>query len=160
MKINLKTGLVDSAHDVKALFAMSQMETQLRRTVPTREEALRLFRGGLPKSPSPEQAQAAQALAAALFLPTNTNYHVRMSAPGGSNRGIGLLSIHLLSPTNTFEPVARVIYPIQNTLFSAFGLSRPAYRFGGLSLSPAWTNLNTAGFLLDSAGFPYPKTNL
>lgn len=157
IQINLKTGLIDSAHDVEALFAISEMERQLRRTIGTREEALRLFRGGLPESPSPEQEEATRALAAALFLPKDTKCYVEMSAPGGSNRGHGYLTVSLLSPSNTLDHVARVNYPTRDTVFSAIGLSRPSYRFGGLSFSGAWTNFNTAGFLIDSQGFPYPR---
>jgi hypothetical protein len=157
IKVNLKTGLIDSAHDVEALFAISEIESQLRRTIGTREEALRLFRGGLPGSPSLEQEQATTALAAALLLPRDKKYFVRMSAPGGSNRGQGYLTIDVLSSSNTVDLVARVGYPAKDNVFSAFGLSRPAYRFGGLTLSTAWTNLNTAGFLIDSDGIPYPR---
>jgi hypothetical protein len=157
IKLNLKTGLVESAHDVEALFVISEMERRLRQVVGTREEALRLFRGGLPESPSSEQEQAAKALAAALFLPNDTKLYVRMSAPGGSNRGQGYLTIDVLSSTNSLDHIARVGYPTDNNLFSAFGLSRPGYRFGGLSLSPTWTNLNTQSFQIDSDGYPYPK---
>jgi hypothetical protein len=157
IKVNLQTGLIDSAHDVEALFPISEMERQLRRTVGTREEALRLFRGGLPDSPSLEQEQATRALAAALFLPRDRKYYIRMSAPGGSNRGQGYLTIDVLSSSNTLDYVARVGYPTSDNVFSAFGLSRPSYSFGGLSLSAAWTNLNTAGFLIDSDGLPYPR---
>lgn len=157
IKVNLGTGLIDSAYDVEALFVISEMERRLRQTVGTREEALRLFRGGLPDSPSPEQERATRALAAALFLPKDTKCYVQMSAPGGSNGGQGYLRVDVVSSSNPFEHVARVTYPIRHSLFSAFGLLRPSYRFGGLTLSPAWTNLNTAGFLIDSEGFPYPR---
>lgn len=157
IKLNLKTGLIESAHDAEALFVISEIERRLRQIVGTREEALRLFRGGLPESPSSEQEQAAKALAAALFLPNDTKLFVRMSAPGGSNRGHGYLTIDVLSSTNSLDHIARVGYPTDDNLFSAFGLSRPGYRFGGLSLSPAWTNLNTQSFQIDSDGYPYPK---
>lgn len=157
IKLNLKTGLIESAHDVEALFVISEMERRLRQVVGTREEALRLFRGGLPESPSSEQEQAAKALAVALFLPNDTKLYVRMSAPGGSNRGQGYLTIDVLSSSNSLDHIARVGYPTDDNLFSAFGLSRPGHRFGGLSLSPAWTNLNTRGFQIDSDGYPYPK---
>lgn len=103
------------------------------------------------------QLQATKALAAALFLPQDTKLHVRMSAPGGSNRGVGRLTIDTLSSSNSLDQVAQVGYPIDFNLFSAFGLSRPAYRFGGVSLSAAWTNLNTQGFQLDSERYPYPR---
>jgi hypothetical protein len=157
IKLNLKTGLIEEVHDVEALLVISEMEQRFRQIVGTREEALRLFRGGLPESPSSEQEQAVKALAAALFLPNDTKLYVRMSAPGGSNRGQGYLTIDVLSSTNTLDHIARVGYPTDDNLFSAFGLSRPGYRFGGLSLSPAWTNLNTQGFQIDSDGYPYPK---
>jgi hypothetical protein len=157
IKINLRTGRIDSAHDAEALFVMSEMERRLRRVVGTREEALRLFRGGLPESPSPEQQQAVGALASALFLPKETKCYVRMSAPGGSNRGQGYLTVDVISSSDSVDHVARVGYPTQDSLFGAFGLTRPGYKFGGLALSAAWTNLNTEGFLLDSEGFPYPR---
>jgi hypothetical protein len=157
LKLNLKTGLIESAYDVQALFVISEMERRLRQVVGTREEALRLFRGGLPELPSSEQEQAARVLTAALLLPSNMKLYVQMSAPGGSNRGQGYLTISALSLINSLDCIARVVYPTDDNLFSAFGLSRPGYRFGGLSLSPAWTNLNTQGFQIDSAGYPYPK---
>ncbi len=157
IKLNLKTGLIESTYDVEALYVISEMERRLRGVVGTREEALRLFRGGLPKSPSSEQEQATRALAAALFLPSDMKLYVRMSAPGGSNRGQGYLTIGALSSSNSLVGIARVGYPTDDNVFSAFGLSRPGYRFGGLSLLPAWTNLNTQGFQMDSDGYPYPK---
>jgi hypothetical protein len=73
------------------------------------------------------------------------------------SRGQGYLTIDVLSFTNSLDHIARVGYPSDDNLFSAFGLSSPGYRFGGLSLSPAWTNLNTQGFQIDSDGYPYPK---
>jgi len=157
IKFNHKTGLVESAHDVEALFVVSEIERRLRQIVGTRAEALRLFHGGLPKSPSQEQQQATKALAAALFLPQDTKLYVRMNAPGGSNRGQGYLTIDALSSSNSLDRVAQVGYPIDFNLFSAFGLSRPVFRFAGVSLSSAWTNLNTQGFQLDSERYPYPQ---
>lgn len=154
-KVNLKSGLVDDAYDVEALFVVSEMERRLRQIVGTREEALRLFRGGLPKNPSPEQKRATKALAEALFLPKDTNLEIRMSAPGGSNGGRGYLDVSVVS-TNSWERVAHVGYPSNHGFLSAFGLTHPTYRFGGLRLEPFWTNLNTQGFLLDSSGIPYP----
>lgn len=156
LKLNLKTGLIESAYDVEALFVISEIERRLRQIVGTREEALRLFRGGLPKSPSQEQERAAKAMAEALFLPPEVKLNVRMSAPGGSNRGQGYLTITTLSSSNTVESIARVGYPAEDDLLSAFGLSRPNYRFGGVALAAAWTNLNTQGFHLDAEGYPYP----
>jgi hypothetical protein len=155
IKVNLKTGRIDCAYDVEALFVISEMERRLRQVVGTREEALRLFRGGLPELPSPQQQQAVSALASALFLPRGTKCSVRMSAPGGSNRGQGYLSLDALSSSNSVDRIARVTYPTHDTFLSAFGLTRPRYKFGGLALSAAWTNLNTEGLLLDSEGFPY-----
>jgi hypothetical protein len=73
--------------------------------------------------------------------------------------GQGYLSIVAVSDGRP-ECVARVFYGIDggfSELFAQFGLSPHHYRFGGLSLLPAWTNLNTHGFLLDSKGIPYPK---
>jgi hypothetical protein len=141
LKLDLKTGLIESAYDVRALFVISEMERRLRQVVGTREAALRLFRGGLPESPSSDHMKL----------------YVRMSAPGGSNRGQGYLTIGAFSSSNSLDDIARVMYPTDDNLFSAFGLSRPGYRFGGLFLSPAWTNLNTQGFQIDSDGYPYPK---
>jgi hypothetical protein len=157
LKLNLRTGLIESAHDVEALFVISEIERRLRQIVGTREEALRLFRGGSPQSPSPEQEGATRVLAEALFLPPNTKLYVRMSAPGGSNRGQGYLTIDTLSSSNSVDHLARVGYPTDDNLFSAFGLSRPSYRFGGVSLSASWTNLNTLGFQLDVDGYPFPQ---
>jgi hypothetical protein len=141
IKINLKTGRIDSAHDVAALFVMSEIERRLRQIVGTREEALRLFRGD---SSSPERESATKALAAALFLPPDMKLDVHMSAPGGSNGGHGHLSISTVS-SNSRERLAYVGYP------------RPTFRFGGLRLEPNWTNLNTQSFFLDAEGLPYPK---
>ena len=156
LKLNLKTGLIESAYDVEALFVISEIERRLRQVVGTREEALRLFRGGPRESPSPEEQRAAKALAEALFLPPELKLHVRMSAPGGSNRGEGYLTITTLSSSNSVDHIARVGYPAEDDLLSAIGLFRPSYRFGGVALAAAWTNLNTQGFHLDEERYPYP----
>ena len=156
LKLNLKTGLIETAYDVEALLVISEIERRLRQIVGTREEALRLFRAGLPEAPSREQEQATKALAGALFLPPELKLNVRMSAPGGSNRGQGYLTINTLSSSNTVEHIARVGYPAEDDLLSAFGLSGPSYRFGGVALAAAWTNLNTQGFHLDEERYPYP----
>ena len=154
IKVNLRTGGVDSAYDVKALFVISEMERRLRQIVGSREEALRLFRG---ESASPERERATKAVAEALLLPPDTKLDVRMSAPGGSNRGYGHLRVATVS-SNSWQDLAYVGYPPNYGLLSAFGLSRPTYRFGGLRLSPAWTNLNSQGFLLDAESLPFPKS--
>ena len=101
---------------MKALLVISEMERRLRQIVGTREEALRLFRGGLPNSPSPEQEQAAQAVASALFLPRDRKYSVRMSAPGGSNRGRGYLTVDVLSSSHSVDHVARAGYATRDNV--------------------------------------------
>lgn len=156
IRVNLQTGRIDSAQDLESLLLISEMERRLRQTVGTREEALRLFHGGLKDAPSLEQEQAARLVAAALFLPAGQKCQIRMSAPGGSNRGVGYLTVGMLSSSNSFEHIALVTYPARHGLFSGLGLASPSYEFGGLRLSPSWTNLNTEGFLIDSDGFPYP----
>jgi len=157
IKINLKTGLVDSTHDVEALFVLSEIERKLREVVGTREEALRLFGGASRDSRSPEQLRAGKALAEALFLPPDAKLLIDMMAPGGSNGGRGYLIVEVILPSGQTEQVASVGYPSVENILSMFGVSHPTYRFGGLALAPAWTNLNTQGFLLDSDGIPYPK---
>lgn len=158
IEISIKTGLVESCHDVEALYAKSEMERRLRQVVGTREEALRLFRGGLPRNPSTEQQLATRAIAEALLLPADANLDIQMSAPGGSNMGQGYLSIHTFRSNGYPEKIAMVGYGVDTGLLSAFGLAHYTYYFGGLSLSPVWTNLNKQGFLLDSKGFPYPNS--
>jgi len=158
IKINLKTGLVDSAHDVEALFVLSEIERRVREIVGTREEALRLFGGAARESPSPEQLRAGKALAEALFLPPDAKLLIDMSAPGGSNGGRGHLIVDAILPNGRTDWVASVGYPSVDNVLSVFGVGHPSYRFGGLALAPTWTNLNTQGFLLDSDGTPYPKT--
>jgi len=154
VKVNRKTGLVDSAYDVESLFVLSEMERRLRQVVGTRQEALRLFSQGSRTSTSPEQQRAKKALFEALFLPPDADLAIRMSAASGSNEGQGHLAV-----LGDFGIVATVDYPIDDDIRSAFGLSHPSYKFGGLRLYPPWTNLNTQGFLIDSGGIPYPKTH-
>ncbi len=157
IKVNLRTGRIDGVHDVEALYTISELERRLRQIVGTREEALRLF-GGRSNSVQPsEREHATNAVLEAVFLPKDGEYDIQMSAPGGSNRGQGYLTIVTFSPSNSLGLVAQVFYPIRGSFLSAFGLSRPGYTFGGLRLFPAWTNLNNGGFLLDSDGYPYPK---
>jgi len=153
IQLSLLSGRVESVYDVQALALINEMERRLRQVAGTREEALRLF-GGQVRNPSPQRVEATEALAAALFLPKHQNYYIQMSAPGGSNRGHGHLTI-MLQSSNSFDWVARVGYPRRDNLFSAFGCMPARYPFGGLLLAPAWTNLNTEGFLLDSERFPY-----
>jgi hypothetical protein len=67
--VNTKTGRIDSAHDVPALFVLSQIKSRLRQLVPTSQEALRLF--GPPYDPNPAtpaQERAHAAVLEALFL--------------------------------------------------------------------------------------------
>ncbi|MFM2293896.1 MAG: hypothetical protein RLZZ350_309 [Verrucomicrobiota bacterium] len=158
IETSIRTSLVESCHDVEALYAFSEMERRLRQIVGTREEALRLFRGGLPDSPSAEQQRATKAIAEALLLPIDTKLYIHMSAPGGSNMGQGYLRIETVQSNGYPEQIAMVGYGVNDSLLTEFGLARHIYYFGGLRLSPAWTNLNTQGFLLDSKGFPYPKS--
>lgn len=158
--IDVKNGLIDSCYDVEALYPLSEMEWNLRRVVGTREEALRLFGGRSPQSPSLEQQQATKAIVAALFLPSDAKVDISMSAPGGSNMGQGYLRVETVRSNSYPEQVAMVGYGIDDSFFNflaQFGVARYHYRFGGLALRPAWTNLNTQSFLLDSNGFPYPK---
>ena len=159
IQMAINSGRIDSCQDVEALYSISEMEHKLRQVVGTREEALRLFRGGLPKSPSVEQQQAVKIISDALFLPPDAEIDVSMSAPGGTNMGQGYLTIVAVADGRP-EYVARVFYGIDGgfrELFAQFGLVRNHYKFGGLALMPAWTNLNTQNFLLDSKGIPYPK---
>ncbi len=168
MKLNLHTGAIEAAYDVEALFAISEIEHRLRQVVGTREEALRLFHGALPKTPSPEQERAVKAIAEALLLPPDTKLYIQMSAPGGSNMGQGYLIIY--TSNDHPEQIASVFYHVGyangnflTEILSDFGLIRRNYKysfggpFGSPTLSPAWANLNTAGFLLDTNGYPYPK---
>ena len=154
--VNLGTGRVDSVYDVEALFVISEMERRLRQVVGTREEALRLFRGGLHEPLSNEQKDAVHAIKSALFLPEDVNCHIQMSAPGGSNRGQGYLHVSVYSQ-NSSEIIARVSYPRRDGILSAFGLGRADFPFGGLWLAKGWTNWNTERLLLDSNNFPYPN---
>jgi hypothetical protein len=82
---------------------------------------------------------------------------IDMSAPGGSNEGQGYLNVSVLLPGEQFEEMAKVTYPIVGNGPNALRLYHPRYKFGGLRLYPAWTNLNSQGFLIDSDGIPYPK---
>jgi hypothetical protein len=135
------------------------VERRLRQVVGTREEALRLFRGGLPKSPSPEQQKAVKEIIDALFLRSDAEIDINMSAPKGTNMGQGYLTV-VIGANGRPEFVARVFYGIEggwSELFAQFGLARHHYKFSGLSLMSDWENLNAQGFLLDTNGIPYPK---
>ncbi len=159
IQMAINTGRVDSCYDVEALYSISEMEHKLRQVVDTREEALRLFRGGLTKPPSLEQQQAVKVIIDALFLPPDAEIDINMSAPGGTNMGQGYLTV-VIGANGRPEYVARIFYGIDggwSELFAQFGLARHHYRFSALSLMSAWTNLNTQGFLLDANGIPYPK---
>lgn len=159
IELNLHTGKIGTAYDVEALYTISKMENNLRQVVGTREEALRLFRGGTSKSPSWEQQQAAKIISDALFLPKNLKTNIEMSAPGGTNLGQGYLNV-VVAVNGHPEWVAKVFYGIDsgwNSVFAQFGLAHYHYKFSGLSLTPAWTNVNTQGFMLDANGIPYPK---
>ena len=148
VKVNLHTGLIDSTYDVASLYIFSEIERRLRQVVPTRDEALRIFSNNLGDPPSPERQRATKSLLDALFLPPETQVQIQMSAPGGSNGGVGYLYLMTESVSSNESPViARIVFP------------RPDFYLGGLSLSPRWTNLNTQKFLLDSQGIPYPGSN-
>ncbi len=162
IKINLHTGAVEAAYDVEALFTISELEHRLRQIVATRDEALRLFGGSQSETPSLEQQRAIKAIAEALFLPADTKLYIRMSAPGGTNEGQGYLRIL----DENGEPIASVFYGVDfsgenilGEILNQFGLihRKHNYKFGGPTLSSAWANLNTGGFLLDANGYPYPK---
>jgi hypothetical protein len=153
---------VDSCYDVEALYSISEMEWRLRKVVGTRNKALNLFGGGLPKSPSPEQLQAKKAIAEALLLPIGAKVYITASAPGGSNRGQGYLTVFTSTTNGDSEDVAHVNYGsigIMRGILSQIRLTSPNYGFSDLKLWSAWTNVNSRGFLLDTDGFPYPKTS-
>jgi hypothetical protein len=163
IKMNFHTGEIEAAYDVEAFFTISEIENRLRQTVGTREEALRLFGGRQSETLSPEQQQATKAIAEALFLPPDTKLYIQMSAPGGSNEGQGYLRI---MSNDDGQQIASVFYGINfsggnilTEILSEFGLihRKHNYKFGGPTLSSAWANLNTAGFLLDANGYPYSK---
>ena len=164
IKLNLRTGTIEAAYDVEALFTISEIEHRLRQIVGTREEALRLFGGRKSETLSPEQQQATKAIAEALFLPPDTKLYVQMNAPGGSNEGQGYLRID--TSNDHPEQIASVFYGVDDAsgnilaeILSEFALihRKHNYRFGGPTLSSAWANLNTTGFLLDTNGYPYPR---
>lgn len=162
IKVNLRSGKIDAAYDVEALFTISEIECRLRQIVGTREEALRLFGGRQDNPPSQEQQQATKAIAEALFLPPDTELFIQMSAGGGSNMGQGMLRIE----TRSNELIARAFYgidyssrnPITSTLNNLGLIPRKySYRSAALVICPHWTNLNTQRFLLDTNGYPYPQ---
>ena len=152
---------VDSCYDVEALYSLSEMEWKLRQVVGTRNKALKLFGGGLPTSPSPEQLQAKKAIAEALLLPTDAKVYIAAGAPGGSNLGQGYLTVFISATNGDSEDVARADYGsggIFGAILRDFRLIKsPNYGFSDLKLWSAWTNVNSQGFLLDMDGFPYPN---
>jgi len=161
IRIKPRSNQIESVHDFESLFMFDEMESKLRRIVGTREKALRLFRGGLPESPSTEQERVAEDIANALFLPSDVKTEISMAAPGGSNRGQGYLTIETVQK-RYMEPVAQVFYGtggdgIIRGILVQFGLWHHHYEFDHLTLWPAWTNANTQGLLLDPDGFPYPQ---
>lgn len=157
--VNLKTGLVESIHDTKALAIRNQIEQKLRRIVGTREEALRLFsaKARQNKPSDPERDAAVKKLADALWLPSNLKLDVKMIAPGGSNRGFGCLSVFVFG---SWDGIVGIYYPVDDNLLSILNISPPHYRFGGFRFEPHWTNRNIKGLLLDSERIPYPKPQL
>lgn len=166
IKLNQHSGAIEAVYDIEALFTISELEYRLRQVVGTREEALRLFAGRQPEKTPAEQQQATRAIAEALFLPPETELYIRMSAPGGSNMGQGYLRIETPQTNGYPKEIASVFYGVHSSgnilteILSSFGLMHRhyQYRFGGPRLSSEWTNLNTAGFMLDTNGYPYPKT--
>ncbi len=161
--IKPRSNQIESVHDFESLFMFDEMEGKLRRIVGTREKALRLFQDGLPDSSSTEQERVAKDIVNALFLPLDVRIEISMAAPGGSNRGQGYLTIEA-AQKRYMEPVAQVFYGIGDEGFIRgilvqFGLWHDHYEFDHLTLWPAWTNVNTQGFLLDTDGFPYPNVS-
>ena len=147
VRIDPGTGLIKSTHDVSSLFVLSEIKRRLWQVVPNREEALRLFHGPFGGGQlSPEQQRAKRALLEALFLPPDLDVSIQMSAPGGTNGGVGYLNILFFSLSDNKSPyLIMITFP------------RPDFELGGVRFTAQWVHLNTQGFLLDTEGFPYPK---
>lgn len=147
INVNIKTGRVETVYDVASLFIQSQIKCRLRQVAGTREAALRSF--GPPFNAGPltsERLRAQVALLDALYLPTNLPVDIQMSAPGGSNGGVGYLWIFEGAFERGKDPaIVHMIYP------------RPNFVLGGVGFTSNWARLNTQGFRLDSNGIPYLK---
>ncbi len=146
VRVDPRTGTIKSTHDVTSLFVLSEVKRRLRQVVPNREEALRLFGPPFGVGGSAERALAKKMLLDALFLPPDLEVEIQMSAPGGSNGGVGYLHLMLANSQDNESPyIARIVFP------------RPNFDLGGVVFSEQWVRLNTQGFLLDLERIPYPK---
>ena len=149
IKINVKTGIIESAYDIEALFLISEMERKIRNIAPNREEGKRVFHGALSGSSSAGEVEANNGVAEALFLKPEAKIAVRLNAPGGSNGGNGHLRVDLIgSDDDVPQQLAGGGYPRTESLLSLFGFSRPTFPFFGIYLKDSWQKRNRFGYLV------------